>query len=265
MESSSQEASGTDTSEVPDPSRLLCWWPDPDAWNVAKRVAKNIVLTTNTNGIDINFFTITEWVTRPDITEELAEYFTKISTEIEIEPEECEELFAEIQIDCYAQYLHRLRTLLLYFEHKSIPTRVVLGNNKAAVAYFTQNNLSPHEPTSWASVSRVFEKMPDFVFEHTNLSAPLYVINPTTTLAAAVYFINHLDDSPLADAIGVLIYTTKKEVTNLVAWINPSGGVKAYNAAFDTRKTRFVWYYGYFDGRRLFSSGDYAGYRRVAW
>ncbi len=237
-----EENSGTNTLDVPDPSRLLCWWPDTDAWDMAKQIVKNMASIPGTNSIDINFFTFSEWLARPDINKWLAEYFVQSSIELQTDTKEYKELFAEIQIEYYAQYLRRLRTMFLYFRQKNIPTRVMLGNNKQAAAYFAQNNLSPYEPMSWASVSHIFEMMPEFVFEQANPFAPLYIVNPTMKLTATVYFICHLEDSPIADAIGVIIYTAKQQIANLVAWLNPLSDIKAYDAALDEIVEKLISY-----------------------
>lgn len=73
--------------EPPDPDRLLCWWPDPEAWESSKEIAKTCKLLP-LGSVDVSFFTFSQWKQRTDVKrefEELAEFLEESESGLDAE------------------------------------------------------------------------------------------------------------------------------------------------------------------------------------
>lgn len=228
--------------EPPDPGRLLCWWPDPAAWEAAKEGASYLKLVL-AKGAAVNFFTFREWFERADVKQEMEECVAELE-EMDGDPDLRSEILAEIKGEEYARYIRRLRTMLLCYRERGIPIEVMAGDVRRAEAYFAREGLDPRDPSAWAACA--FDVMPEFLLEEQSSCGPVGAVASGQKLRAAVSFYSHWPGVfPGVDATGVAVYAGATHLVSLVAWLNPLANweiaaEKAADALFEELRRRNV-------------------------
>lgn len=190
----------------PGADRLLCWWPDPRAWETM-RDTKNQLKYLPVKGIAFPFYTFSEWFKRPDT-------------------EDAEDRGVE-----YARHIRRLRTMLLYCRLNSIEVKLTVGNVQRAYSFFSENKLDPSDPISWAAAADAFEEMPDILVERRFPCGPAGVLNPKNRITATISYFSHLTDSPSMDCVAASICSGETPLCDVIVWPNPLAGGKAYEEA----------------------------------
>ena len=206
-----------DPEVPPDPERLLCWWPDPHAWEIMKET-KTYSKYFPLQGYALPFYTFSEWFKRPD---------TK------------DVVYAERALE-YARYIRRLRTMLLFCRQKNIPVNLTVGKVEKAFDVFEKKSLDPTEQTSWAYAASLFEEMPDVLVEKILPCGPAGIVSSRRQAEATLTYFSHMPESPMLDCVGASIHSGKTRLCGLIAWLNPLAGEAVYeeaaDALFDTFK-----------------------------
>lgn len=252
--------SGDPESEPPDPGRLLCWWPDPAAWEVSRKTAETLKLVP-ANAVDVSFYTFSQWKQRADTKRELERLEALLregTPDAELPDREDERIIAEIMADTlaedYASYVRRVRTSLAFFKKRGIPVRVTLGDTARASEIFASEGLDPHNSAAWAQVSSAFPEMPDFVLEEYGSCGPLGVVRRAGDLKAAITCYSHWPDSPVMDMAAAAVCMGSQHLVNIACWLNPlktgdSGAVeKAVDALCEELQRRGVKKIAMIDG-----------------
>ena len=208
-------------SSVPDPDRLICWWPEPATWKSLKEI-KKLFKTNAVKEMSVAFYTFSQYFKRPDIQKEMRKYWEELR-EITEDPEEFAAIGASIKTEEYARYLRRLKTTLLFFKKNDIPFNLTLGDVEQAEEFFKKERLNPLDQLSWAKAAYAFKPMPDFLVEEQILAGPCSIIGKKEKIKASLSFLSRLPGaSPVPDAVGAAIYAGDKHISSTVFWFNPA-------------------------------------------
>lgn len=227
--------------DSPDPERLLCWWPDPAAWKIARQVAEAFKIAP-ARAVDVAFFPFSQWRLRADVrtkTEEMRSLLQEAAREAGGDSEEDKELnrriLAKLVAEEYAAYVRRVRTQLACLKKRGVPARVVLGDVSLAERLFAERGLDPGDPASWAQAAATLPEMPDFVLEEHGGRGPLGAVAGPAKVRAAVSFHSHWPDSPCADMIAAGVFAGSRFLAGLMCWLNPlrSGDLAVTKGAVD--------------------------------
>jgi hypothetical protein len=195
-------------SVPPDPERLLCWWPDPRAWDLMKQT-KNLGRYYPLTGYAFPFYVFSEWFKRPD-TQNVG--------------------FAERGAE-YARYLRRLRTMLLFCKQKGLDAKLTVGNVKSAYHYFRKNGLNANNPDSWAAAANSFSEMPEVFVERRLPCGPAGVLDPKKETVATISYYSHMPGMPVIDCVGASLYSGNTPLCDVLAWPNPLAGEEGFKKA----------------------------------
>lgn len=188
----SRERFAAKKQEEPSAERRLCWWPDSAAWDMGKQVVSHMKQMA-LGGMEIQFYPFSKWAARPDVVQEVEELFSVISGDDD-DPEPLQSPHAEMYADLYAQYLRRMRTMLLYLTQRKIAAKIVLEQTK--------------------------NEMPDFVMEEISQTGPVGIVDGK--IIAVVSSHSHWPKGNTGiDMIGATIYTGTTHLTSLLFWPNP--------------------------------------------
>ena len=200
----------SDGANPPGLERVLCWWPDRQAWEIARGVVSQTKFVPNV-GFAYPFYTFSQWFARPDVSVNHTDRATE-----------------------YARYICKLRTILLYHKQRNHKVKVTLGNVDAAMQYFKENRLDPNDQTSWSNVVTEFGEMPEVFVERKYPCGPIGVVRSGTERVAVVNIISHLPgvaQSP--DCVGVAVFDGNIKFCQIFIWCNPLFSESFHEKALD--------------------------------
>ncbi len=188
----------SDETNPPGPERMLCWWPDRQAWEIARGVVSQTKFVPNV-GFAYPFYTFSEWFARPDVSVNHTDRATE-----------------------YARYICKLRTMLLYHMQRNYKVKVTLGNVDTAMQYFKENRLDPNNQTFWSNVVTEFGEMPEVFVERKYPCGPVGVVRSGIERVAVVNMISHLPGvAQSLDCVGAAVFDGDVELCRIFIWCNP--------------------------------------------
>ncbi|HUW65748.1 MAG TPA: SEC-C metal-binding domain-containing protein [Spirochaetia bacterium] len=209
-----------DEDTLPDPDRLLCWWPEKPTWTAMRKIVADL-RRYNTQTFTYPFYTLGEWYARPDLA----------GTDYGVRAVE------------YARHLRQIRTMLLWHRQREQSAQITVGSVQKAEHLFREMGLDPDDPGSWSAVVTGFEPMPDVFLETSRPCGPTGVVSKASDVTAVINVLSHLPGlAPSVDCIGAAIYAGRTNISNLFAWCNPLAGSGAYEKAMDVLMAQFDKY-----------------------
>ena len=192
----------SDETNPPGPERMLCWWPDRQAWEIAREVASQVKFAPNAR-FAYPFYTFSEWFARPDVSVNHTDRATE-----------------------YARYICKLRTILLYHMQRNHKVKVTLGNK--------ENRLDPNNQTFWSSVVTEFGEMPELFVERKYPCGPVGVVRSGIERVAVVNMISHLPGvAQSLDCVGAAVFDGDVELCRIFIWCNPLFSASFFEKAMD--------------------------------
>lgn len=203
-----------DIIEISDPDRLICWWPDPMAWEEMDELLK----TAPVEEITLPFFTFREFFKRPDIAADVKRFTKKISR-VEKDPGKAEKKIRRYKSNKYSKYIHKLKTVIFFAKKNNVNVKITVGNVEEALEFFKKENMNALDIKSWAAAADIFQPMGKYMVEEE-------VINPILSLddiKAVIYGLSHMPKiAPEPDAVRIITFADQKPVFSTVIWFNPA-------------------------------------------
>ena len=197
-----------------DRDRLICWWPDRKVWDMLKEMIKR----KHISELSLPFFTYLEFHKRPDVMADVTLYAEKAKITAKT-PNRANQAISRYKSALYSDYMHRMRTTILFALRNNIKTKIVLASTEKALDFFKKEGLDPFSGVSWALAVNIFPEMPEYFIEE----EPGLHYRPFGRLRAAVSLLSYMPRlNPAPDALAALIFNGQKPVSQIIFWLNPA-------------------------------------------
>jgi len=197
-----------------DRDRIICWWPDREAWDMLKKAVKK----NHISELALPFFTYSEFHKRSDVMADVILYTEKARITART-PNRADQAISKYKSMLYSDYMHRMRTTILFAKRNNIKTKIVLASTEKALDFFEKENLDPFDELSWALAVNVFSEMPKYIIEE----EPDLQNYRSSRLRAAVSLLSYMPRlNPVPDALAALIFDGQEPVSQIIFWFNPT-------------------------------------------